>query len=440
MARLNIPLGSTLADFNCRRNILLTMLDYNEKFLGTRHGELVDASGSYTYVKIPHLIPFKRTKQHKAKPPPTTREKLQRMRTTDAVNIFLESILPSSPCSTRTAADNMLHDMSQKEEAARILCLYLARWYNDAYFEAMEKAQFVQQQNLQQESKKLPTVPDDLTMWDGGNRDDPHDVTWNQRYTDLVDYKQEFGDCLVPSKNSKAVLDEKWQLLRNWVPYQRTAKREQAPSMTPKRIELLEELGFVWVVNPQFFNAKDDPRFHKAMAAKLYFSKALTAKEAYLLSGFPEEEATDDNRKKLLNYTVANFRKRAIKCKPAVLTILRQLRTGDVFGTRESTVREIFGGQGDETTTSHILQQLEEHGKLVPRNEHAEEPSSTGETRTTDDDGNDDDDDEENETETENAPYVDDAAATISPQNNRKRPRLPLGRGSSVDSSDHRWL
>ena len=65
---------------------------------------------------------------------------------------------------------------------------------------------------------------------------------------DLKAYKAEYGDCLVPS-TFKAN-----QLLGTWVKTQRTQYRkfqddEKTSYMTQERIQILEKLGFVWVVD-----------------------------------------------------------------------------------------------------------------------------------------------------------------------------------------------
>lgn len=71
-----------------------------------------------------------------------------------------------------------------------------------------------------------------------------HSEKWNQHYRDLVDFKGEFGHCLVP-------LD--WPLnppLAHWIKHQRCqfkAKVEGRHStLTEERKEALENIGFVW--------------------------------------------------------------------------------------------------------------------------------------------------------------------------------------------------
>eukprot|EP00978_Attheya_sp_CCMP212_P027299 scaffold91428_cov58-Attheya_sp.AAC.1 len=68
---------------------------------------------------------------------------------------------------------------------------------------------------------------------------------WNMRYQELKEYQAEHGDCLVPSRYHPN------PALGKWVRNQRNAyyvwKNEKGKSsITPERIELLEQLGFVW--------------------------------------------------------------------------------------------------------------------------------------------------------------------------------------------------
>eukprot|EP00978_Attheya_sp_CCMP212_P006792 scaffold15801_cov49-Attheya_sp.AAC.4 len=68
---------------------------------------------------------------------------------------------------------------------------------------------------------------------------------WNRRYQELQEYQTEHGDCLVPSKYHPN------PALCMWVTTQRRKyflfkSKQGAPLITPERIELLEQLGFVW--------------------------------------------------------------------------------------------------------------------------------------------------------------------------------------------------
>ena len=71
-------------------------------------------------------------------------------------------------------------------------------------------------------------------------------TTWNERFQELEDYKECFGDCLVPQKYSTN------PKLGKWVSTQRTHYRlhqeGKASPMTEERIRALEDprIGFEW--------------------------------------------------------------------------------------------------------------------------------------------------------------------------------------------------
>lgn len=70
---------------------------------------------------------------------------------------------------------------------------------------------------------------------------------WSERLKDLLIYKSEFGDCLVPQKYSKN------QQLGSWVNKQRVEyklmQEGKRSSMTKERIHILEKVGFMWSKN-----------------------------------------------------------------------------------------------------------------------------------------------------------------------------------------------
>ena len=68
--------------------------------------------------------------------------------------------------------------------------------------------------------------------------------SWDDRYIQLVEYKAEHGNCLVPQCYSKN------KALGKWVAKQRMRlgrEGKQTP-LTKKRIKKLDEVGFVWKV------------------------------------------------------------------------------------------------------------------------------------------------------------------------------------------------
>jgi Helicase associated domain len=83
---------------------------------------------------------------------------------------------------------------------------------------------------------------------------DPFEETWSRRYQELIAYRRHHGNCRVPSDYPAN------QCLAVWVGEQRyhyKKFREQRPnSMTPQRIELLNEIGFEWNVFDAQWNEK----------------------------------------------------------------------------------------------------------------------------------------------------------------------------------------
>eukprot|EP00551_Chaetoceros_affinis_P011838 CAMPEP_0203674320 /NCGR_PEP_ID=MMETSP0090-20130426/15753_1 /ASSEMBLY_ACC=CAM_ASM_001088 /TAXON_ID=426623 /ORGANISM="Chaetoceros affinis, Strain CCMP159" /LENGTH=400 /DNA_ID=CAMNT_0050540173 /DNA_START=178 /DNA_END=1380 /DNA_ORIENTATION=- len=73
---------------------------------------------------------------------------------------------------------------------------------------------------------------------------DPRHVPWDQRYQELLDFKQKFGHCLVPVGYEENVQ------LSNWVSTQRqewkSFKLKRQSRLTQERISLLNDIGFVW--------------------------------------------------------------------------------------------------------------------------------------------------------------------------------------------------
>eukprot|EP00978_Attheya_sp_CCMP212_P006984 scaffold16309_cov46-Attheya_sp.AAC.2 len=79
---------------------------------------------------------------------------------------------------------------------------------------------------------------------------------WKMRYRELKEYQAEHGECLVPQKYPPN------PALGLWVAYQRsgyslwTKGKKGNSSITPERIKLLEQLGFVWDVSITSWNTQ----------------------------------------------------------------------------------------------------------------------------------------------------------------------------------------
>ena len=73
---------------------------------------------------------------------------------------------------------------------------------------------------------------------------DTHEAVWGERLRELLEYKVQFGDCIVPTNfpaNPK---------LGTWVHHQRRQykkhKEGKSCHITDERVRALEDIGFVW--------------------------------------------------------------------------------------------------------------------------------------------------------------------------------------------------
>jgi hypothetical protein len=77
---------------------------------------------------------------------------------------------------------------------------------------------------------------------------DSHEVVWQERYSQLISFKERYGNCRVPS-----YCKENPQLA-SWVKCQRRQYKlfwdGKRSSMSVERTQLLENVGFVWEVRP----------------------------------------------------------------------------------------------------------------------------------------------------------------------------------------------
>lgn len=70
---------------------------------------------------------------------------------------------------------------------------------------------------------------------------------WEKSYNELIAYKEEHGHCIVPTRTS-----DRYKDLGSWVTVQREEGRKfsegKKATIDQKRVELLNEIGFVWNV------------------------------------------------------------------------------------------------------------------------------------------------------------------------------------------------
>jgi len=337
LARLNIPLGTSDVDQNCRMNILNELMGFNEKVMGLKVASVTTANNHKRDVRVVRFSRFKK------------RDAIQ-LKKSGMVDLLVESIY------------------EDKNEAAEDICFDLAVKYSKSFCKAIETAQKIEKKRLLRE--RVFACPDDLEMYDGSSRTDAADATWNMHYKALLDYKEEHGDCLVPVNTRNR--DEALKILGNWVGQQRYYHKKNMPTMTAKRRELLEAVGFVWVVNPDFMDSANDERFRKAFAAKVVYG--LTAYEAMRMAGIPEEDASNDSTKKNINQKVNVFGKGTVKLKhqDRMEELIETLRADAALEKFEL----VFG------VDNEFADRLRREGKLVVR------PWKTEEEEDNDEDGN----------------------------------------------------
>ena len=103
---------------------------------------------------------------------------------------------------------------------------------------------------------------------------DPYAEQWEKGFRELVAYKEELGDCLVPQRHT-TVSGFK---LGPWIIRQRTRK----DNLTPERIERLDALGFVWDRLTQLW----EKGFRELVAYKEEFGDCLVPQRHTTASGF----------------------------------------------------------------------------------------------------------------------------------------------------------
>ena len=67
---------------------------------------------------------------------------------------------------------------------------------------------------------------------------EPFEDSWNEMFQQIVDYKDEHGDTLVPNSYAEN------RQLGIWVDTQRQKRKNN--KMAPERVDKLNEIGFVW--------------------------------------------------------------------------------------------------------------------------------------------------------------------------------------------------
>jgi Helicase associated domain len=99
--------------------------------------------------------------------------------------------------------------------------------------------------NFYSSASSVDTVDTNETADDGAQRFKPfHEEKWNTRFRELMNYRQEHGDCLVPH-----TFNPNPQLAR-WVKRQRRQYKlmleGRSSTMSQDRLDILNEINFVW--------------------------------------------------------------------------------------------------------------------------------------------------------------------------------------------------
>lgn len=74
---------------------------------------------------------------------------------------------------------------------------------------------------------------------------------WKVRYAELITYKNQFGDTLVPYKYPPNIQLGRWVSVQRYM--YNELKKGKKSSMTPDRIEMLDLIGFVWDASERSF-------------------------------------------------------------------------------------------------------------------------------------------------------------------------------------------
>mmetsp|Transcript_26209 Transcript_26209/g.56261 ORF Transcript_26209/g.56261 Transcript_26209/m.56261 type:complete len:733 (+) Transcript_26209:449-2647(+) len=252
-----------------------------------------------------------------------------------------------------------------QEDAANMILFYMAKRFPQCYVQNFDMATKKHEKMTGGGGPPPVELPPNFVTYDGTN-----DIKWNTRYSELVKYRQENGDCKVYSKSE----------LGRWVCSQRSARVNKAKNLNAKRVELLDNLGFLWSGLPEGWARPvpgGDPRQNRAIAARLVYPD-LTIREVLQLGGFGEEElnAVKDIKhtwrtgyvyykdlimKKVDNYETARRSGARVQIEQLV-TILR--------GEDEDRFEQVFGGYGS------LLPDFLEAAEERRRNGTVEKPRS----------------------------------------------------------------
>lgn len=129
---------------------------------------------------------------------------------------------------------------------------HLARWVKRQ--RRQYKLRMEGNKNSTMTEERIKILNDIGFVWDS------HEVIWNERFSQLLAYKQKCGHCRVPSYCKEC------PQLASWVKCQRRQyklywEEGKGSSMNLDRIKLLNSIGFIWEVHPSRKQKNDDQHF-----------------------------------------------------------------------------------------------------------------------------------------------------------------------------------
>jgi hypothetical protein len=265
------PVGMSPNEIQTRRKVLSELIQYNEKN-GLKHSAQI-ASHSFRLIRIPLT---------------------NRSRGEFDENTFL------TYCQKSGVMEGLIESFAKycdgtEDDSAALILHYFAKKFPSSYVKHVEMAQ-------NSHKKKQKNNPDPISLPpDYVNHDGTEDHGWNLQYMELIKYKNEHGNCLVPIRGGENGLGK-------WVCTMREKYKVKLAFLTPRRLELLESIGFAWVADPtrKAIISGGDPCHCRAMAAKIVYP-ILTIREALYLGGYNDEEmdiVKDAKHKWRTGYTV----------------------------------------------------------------------------------------------------------------------------------------
>ena len=129
---------------------------------------------------------------------------------------------------------------------------HLARWVKRQ--RRQYKLRLEGNKNSTMTEERIKILNDIGFVWDS------HEVIWNERFSQLLAYKQKCGHCRVPSYCKEC------PQLASWVKCQRRQyklywEEGKGSSMNAERIKLLNSIGFIWEVHPSRKQKNNEQHF-----------------------------------------------------------------------------------------------------------------------------------------------------------------------------------